>query len=137
MSFSLTINKRFLCMYFLFFVVFVCVHRSVCVYLCIYVCVYGRTGVRAYARTYVCVFTYVCVSMHAYPLSNFPLQPVLHNWCNKGRGVCYPVCGMMHIKGLLLLIGKSSPCSGSGFLSHYLSGTLRYVRRHITVNEMC
>ena len=34
---------------------------------------------------------------------------------NKGRGMCYPVCGMMHIKEPLLLIGKSSPCGGSGF----------------------
>ena len=29
--------------------------------------------------------------------------------------MCYPVCGMMHIKGPLLLIGKSSLCRGSGF----------------------
>ena len=49
------------------------------------------------------------------PLSYFSFQPVLHDWCNKGRGVCYPVCGMMHIKEPLLLIGKSSPCGGSGF----------------------
>ena len=34
---------------------------------------------------------------------------------NKGRGMCYPVCGMMHINAPLLLIGTSSPCSGSGF----------------------
>ena len=36
--------------------------------------------------------------------------------CNKGHGMCYPVCGMMHIKAVcgmmdikepLLLIGKS------------------------------
>ena len=27
----------------------------------------------------------------------------------------YPVCGMMHIKEPLLLIGKSSPCGSSGF----------------------
>ena len=32
-----------------------------------------------------------------------------------GRDVCYPVRGMMHIKEALLLIGKSSPCGGSGF----------------------
>ena len=25
------------------------------------------------------------------PLSYFSFQPVLHNWCNKGRGMCYPV----------------------------------------------
>ena len=39
----------------------------------------------------------------------------LHDWCNKGRGMCYPVCGMLHIKESLLLIGKSSLCGGSGF----------------------
>ena len=35
------------------------------------------------------------------PLSYFSFQPVLHDWCNKGRGMCYPVCGMMH---------KKNPC---------------------------
>ena len=49
------------------------------------------------------------------PLSYFLFQPVLHDWCNKGRGMCYPVCGMVHIKEPLLLIGKSSLCGGSGF----------------------
>ena len=49
------------------------------------------------------------------PLSYFSFQPVLHDWCNKGRGMCYPVCGMVHIKEPLLLIAKSSPCGGSGF----------------------
>ena len=51
-------------------------------------------------------------------------QPVLHDWCNKGCGMCHPVCGMVHIKEPLLLIGKSSPCGGSGF---HLSGPLPYV----------
>ena len=32
-----------------------------------------------------------------------------------GCGMCYPVCGMMHINEPLLLIGKSSLCGGSGF----------------------
>ena len=49
------------------------------------------------------------------PLSYFSYQPVFHDWCNKSRGMCYPVCWMMHIKEPLLLIGKSSPCCGSGF----------------------
>ena len=49
------------------------------------------------------------------PLSYFSFQPVLHDWCNKGRGMCYPVCGMVHIKEPLLLIVKSSLCGGSGF----------------------
>ena len=42
------------------------------------------------------------------PLSYFSFQPVLHDWCNTGRGMCYLVCGMMRIKEPLLLIGKSS-----------------------------
>ena len=37
------------------------------------------------------------------PLSHFSFQPVLHDCCNKVRG-------MVHIKEPLLLIGKSSPC---------------------------
>ena len=41
---------------------------------------------------------------------DFSFQPMLHDWCNKGRGMRYPVSGMMHIKEPLLLIGKSSPC---------------------------
>ena len=49
------------------------------------------------------------------PLGYFLFQPVHYDWCNKGRGVCYPVCGMVHIKEPLQLIGKSSPCGGSGF----------------------
>ena len=49
------------------------------------------------------------------PLSYFSFQPVLHDLCNKGRGMCYPLCGMVHIEEPLLLIGKSSPCGGSGF----------------------
>ena len=49
------------------------------------------------------------------PLSYFSFQPVLHDWCIKGRGMCYPVYGIVHIKGPLLLIGKSSLCGGSGF----------------------
>ena len=46
------------------------------------------------------------------PLSYFSFQPVLHNWCIKGSGMCYPVCGVVHIKGL---IRKSSPCGSNGF----------------------
>ena len=69
------------------------------------------------------------------PLSYFSFQPVLLDWCNKDRGMCYPVCGMVHIKERLLLIGKNSPCGGSGFLSRYLNGPLPSVRRHVTVNK--
>ena len=53
------------------------------------------------------------------------------------KDMVYPVCGMMHIKEPLLLIGKSSICGGSGFPLYCPSGPLPYVQRHITVNEMC
>ena len=54
------------------------------------------------------------------PLSYFLFQPVLHDWCNKGNGMCYSVCGMIHIKELFLLIRNSSPS--------YLNGPLLYNR---------
>ena len=47
--------------------------------------------------------------------SYFSFQPMLHDWCNKGCGMCYPVCGMVHIKEPLLLIDKSSLRGGSRF----------------------
>ena len=59
------------------------------------------------------------------PLSYFSFQPVLHDWCNKGRGMRYPVCGMMHIKEPLLLIDIAN-VAAAGFLSYYLSGPLPY-----------
>ena len=56
------------------------------------------------------------VYMHGVnPMSYFSFWPVLHDWCHKGRGMCYPVCGMVHIKEPLLSIEKSSLCGGSGF----------------------
>ena len=49
------------------------------------------------------------------PIELFLLQPVLHDCCNKGCGMYYPVCRMIHIKEPLLLIGNSSLCGNSGF----------------------
>ena len=43
------------------------------------------------------------------------------------RGMCYPVCGMVHIKEPMLLIGKSSLCGGSGFPL-----TIRMVLNHMS-----
>ena len=53
------------------------------------------------------------------PLSYFSFQPVLHDWCNKGRGMRYLVCGMVHIKEPLLLIDKSSLCGFTFSLSEW------------------
>ena len=53
---------------------------------------------------------------NALPLSYVPLLfSVLHDWFKKGCGMCYPVCGMVHIKEPLLLIRRSSPCGSSRF----------------------
>ena len=41
----------------------------------------------------------VVSSIKLFSYSSF--QPVLHDWCNKGRGMCYPVYGMVHIKRTL------------------------------------
>ena len=60
-------------------------------------------------------FTVHYISFMVDPLSYFSFQPVLND-CNKGCGMCYPVCGMIHIKEPLLLIGKSSRCGSSRFL---------------------
>ena len=64
-------------------------------------------------------------------------QPVLHDWCNKGRGMCYPVCEV-YIKDPLLLIEKNSPCrSGSGFpLSLSQWSFILCVYRHIEGNVL-
>ena len=67
------------------------------------------------------------------PLSYFSFHPVFHNWCNKGCGMYYPDRNDAY-KEPLLLIGKSSPCDGAGFLSRILNVPLPYVQRHITVN---
>ena len=39
-----------------------------------------------------------CDGSSVYPLSYFSFQPVLYNWFNKGYGMYYPVCGMVHYK---------------------------------------
>ena len=56
------------------------------------------------------------------PMSYFLFQPVLHDWINKGCGMCYPVCGMVHIKEPLL--ERVAHVAAAGFLSRYLSGPL-------------
>ena len=67
------------------------------------------------------------------PLSYLLFQPVLHDWLNKDRGMCYPVCGVMHTKES----ERVAHVAAAGFLFRYLSGPLPYVRHHITVNKMC
>ena len=61
-----------------------------------------------------------------------PLNISHYSQCSM-TGMCYPVCGVVHIKEPLLLIRKSSPYSvGSEFLFS-LYGHLPYVQCHITI----
>ena len=62
------------------------------------------------------------------PLSYFSFKPVLHDWCNKGCGMYYPVCGIMHIKEPFLLIGKSSLCG-------FLPSLARVLLKHLCVRN--
>ena len=68
------------------------------------------------------------------PLSYFSFKLVLLDWCNKCRGMCYPVCRIMHTKEPLLLIRKSSPYSGGSEFPLLPSGPNPYVQHQITVN---
>ena len=81
---------------------------------------------RARCSAMVRAFAHDVMGCRIDPLSYYSFQPVLHDWCNKGHGMCYPVCGMVHIKEPLLLIRKSSSCCDSGFplsLSEWSSTT--------------
>ena len=55
--------------------------------------------------------------------------------------MCYPVCGMMHIKDPLLLIRNNSErishvIVAVDFLSRFLNGPLPYDQPYITVNKV-
>ena len=71
------------------------------------------------------------------PLIYFSFQPMLQDWYNKGRGMCYPVCGMVHIKEPLLKIGKSSPCGDSGFLLSPSEWSITICPTPYNRNQMC
>ena len=55
------------------------------------------------------------VTTHGSRLDVVSFQPVLHDWCNKDSGMCYPVCGMVNIKQPLLLFEKRNLCGSSVF----------------------
>ena len=61
--------------------------------------IYGGAGRSSEVERSLMVRWVVGSILHgADPLSYFSFQPVFHDWCNKGHGMCYPVCGMVHIK---------------------------------------
>ena len=46
------------------------------------------------------------------PLSYFLFQLVLHDWCNKDSGMCYPAIMVVYITEPLLLIRNNNPYNG-------------------------
>ena len=100
---------------------YMCMYVCVCMCACMYVCMYvyflqSGAGRSSEVERLLMVQWVVGSILHGVdPFSYFSFQPVLHDWCNKGRGMYYPVCGMVHMKEPLLLIDKSSLCGGSGF----------------------
>ena len=65
----------------------------------------------------------------------FSFQPVLHNWCNKGHGMCYPICRVVYIKEPLMLIGI--PWSGSSKLSARVILYAQSHRQDSTYHSLC
>ena len=47
--------------------------------------------------------------LHGGPVELFFVSASAPQLVYKGRGMCYPVCGMVHLKDPLLLIRKSNP----------------------------
>ena len=70
------------------------------------------------------VSLYIDPSWRTDPLSYFSFQASLHECCNKGHGMCYPVCGM--VQDPLLLANQKE----QQVFSLYLNCYLPYVRRH-------
>ena len=63
------------------------------------------------------------------PLSYFPFQPVLHNCCNKDRGMCYLVYGMVHINCTKFLSFKCA------YISLWLN-PMGHSKLHSTLNTL-
>ena len=86
-------------------------------------CILSANGNGNVLMTHSTHFIYCYMALdHSDSEKGNPMPPHgLHDWCNKGCGMFYPVCGMVHIKEPLLLIGKSSHVVlAVGFLSYSL-----------------
>ena len=66
---------------------------------------------------------------------HFSFQPLLHDWYNKGRGMCYPDCDDAY-KRCHAASRRVAHVAAAGFLSRYLSGPLPYVQPQITIIKM-
>ena len=82
-----------------------------CITLLFHLCSAEKQDVTPWYSICLCCDGSLDQSFMVNPLSYISFQPVLHDWGNKGCGMCYPICGMVHIKEPLMLIRKSTPCS--------------------------
>ena len=56
-------------------------------------------------------------------LNYLSFQSMLHNWCDKGHSIYYPVCWMVHTKSHTANRKEHlNKVMAVGFLSHNLSG---------------
>ena len=64
------------------------------------------------------------------PVVEHWLERELHDWCNKGCGMCYPACGIVNIKYPLervdhigpygaVVMSSANGLEGTGFASRY------------------
>ena len=75
----------------------------------------------------------------AFKRSCGPIEPFLvpASAPRLGCGMCHPVCGVVHIKEPLLLIGKSSPCGGSGFPLSLSEWSFTICQTQYNLNKEC
>ena len=66
------------------------------------------------------------------PLSYFSFHPVLHDWCTKGCGMCYPVCDGAYKRTLAVNRRVAPEVAAAGFLSDQVVLHHKYVGHHIT-----
>ena len=87
-----------------------------------------NTGVRCNSLV---VFAYGVMgqSLMEDPFSYFLFQSVVHNWCNKGCGMYYPVWDDAYKR-------VAHVVTAVGLLSCYMIGPLPYAPHHITINKM-
>ena len=82
-----------------------CKHLTITVYILVLLCKSYCYSVHLTVVVYILLSLYTLLVrwvvgsiLHGVdPLSYFSFQPVLHDWCNKGRGMCYPVCEMVPV----------------------------------------
>ena len=136
LSLSLSLSLSIYIYIYICIYIYIYIYISVCVSVSLSVCPFIYLSISIHHLSiylsiylsvcypYVCIFIYYIRARCSFvvrafahgamlnPLSYFLFQPMLHDWCNKGCGMYYPVCGMVHIKDPFLLIRKSIPCSG-------------------------